>query len=164
MSWHTDNALKRIVNVFKRAKHYKEDIAALQMLNDELVNSQKKYVNDNILFAKLLCCVLKNNLDNYGSMKIAISKSKDILNTPLDNHIEFLRMKLNEIDTREYLESLNIDLDNYTDSQDLEINKILQDNQKEVKEKLLKFWDYEKISKSFYNTANEFLKDVNNYN
>lgn len=166
MSWHSDNALKRILNVFKRSKEkvYKEDIAALQLLNDELVNSQEKYVNDNQLYAKLLCCILKNNLDNYGNMKIAIAKSKDILNTPLGNHIEFLRMKLNEIDTRDYLESLNIDLNNYSDSQDLEINKILLDNQKEVKEKLSKFWNYEKIEKSFYNTANEFLKDVTNYN
>ncbi len=166
MSWHTDNALKRIVNLFKRSKEkvYKEDIAALQLLSDEILNGQKNYVNDNQLFAKLLCCVLKNNLDNYGSMKIAVKKSKDILSTPIQTHIEFLRMKLNEIDKREYLESLNIDLNNYSDSQDLEINKILKDNQKEIIEKLSKFWNYEKVEKSFYNSANEFLKDINNYN
>jgi len=165
MSWITDNAVKRIFNAFKRSKEkiYKEDIEALKLLNQELLDSQKKYVNDNILYAKLLCCVLKNNLDNYGNMKTAISKAKDILNFPLSHHIEFLRCTLNEIDDKEFITSLGINLENYTDSQDEEINKILTENQKEIVLKLSKFWNYEKVEKSFYNSANEFLKDINNY-
>lgn len=165
MSWITDNAVKRIFNAFKRSKEkiYKEDIESLKLLNQELILSQKQYVNDNILYAKLLCCVLKNNLDNYGNMKTAISKAKDILNFPLSHHIEFLRFTLNEIDDRNYLESLGIDLNNYSNSQDQEINKILLDNQKEIVAKLSKFWNYEKVEKSFFNTANEFLKDLDNY-
>lgn len=166
MSWHTDNALKRIVNVFKRSKEkvYKEDIAALQLLSDELTGHQKNYVTDNILFAKLLNYTLLNELKNQGSMKMAIKKIDSVLKTPLSHHTEFLRMTLNEMDLREYLESLKIDLNNYTDSQDKEIDKILLDNQKEVREKLSKFWNYDKVEKSMYNTANEFLKDINNYN
>jgi len=165
MSWITDNAVKRIFNAFKRSKDkiYNEDIEALKLLNQELLDSQKKYVNDNILYAKLLCCVLKNNMANYGSMKISISKAKDILNTPLSHHIEFLRGTINEIDDREYLTSLGINLENYTDSQDEEINKIITENQKEMIDNFCKFWTYEKVEKSFFNTANEFLKDVNNY-
>lgn len=165
MSWHTDNALKRIVNVFKRSKEkvYKEDITALQLLNDELVNSQKKYVTDNILFAKLLSHVLINDLKHYGSMKMAIKNIDGILKTPLDNQIEFLRLELNNKDFVEYMESLGIEM-NHLDHKENKNNIILKENQKEVKEKLLKFWDYEKISKSFYNTANEFLKDITNYN
>jgi len=165
MSWLTENAVKRIFNAFKRSKDkiYKEDIDALKLLNDELVLSQKQYVNDNILYAKLLCCVLKNNLDNYGDMKTSISKCKDILNTPLSHHIEFLRCTLNNIDDREYISSLGIDLNNYTNNQDEEIQKILKDNQKEIVQKLSKFWNFEKVTKSFYNTANEFLKDIDNY-
>ena len=165
MSWHTDNALKRIVNVFKRSKEkvYKEDITALQLLNDELVNSQKKYVTDNILFAKLLSHVLINDLKHYGSMKMAIKNIDGILKTPLDNQIEFLRLELNNKDFVEYMESLGIEM-NHLDHKENKNNIILKENQKEVKEKLLKFWDYEKINKSFYNTANEFLKDITNYN
>lgn len=165
MSWLTDNAVKRIFNAFKRSKDkiYKEDIEALKILNEELILNQKQYVNDNILYAKLLCCVLKNNLDNYGDMKTSISKCKDILNIPLSHHIEYLRCTLNNIDDRNYLESLEIDLNNYTDSQDQEINKILLDNQKEIIQKLCTFWNYEKVEKSFYNSANEFLKDLDNY-
>ena len=163
MSWVTDNAFKRIVNVFKRAKHYKEDIEALQLLNDEILNSQKNYVNDNILFAKLLSHTLRNELKHQGSMKMAIKSIDSILKVPISHHTEFLRMELNNKDFLDYAESLGIETDHLNHNENNN-NKILTDNQKEVQEKLLKFWDYEKISKSFYNTANEFLKDINNYN
>ena len=165
MSWLTDNALKRIAGAFKRSKDkvYKEDIQALQLLSNELVSNQKKYINDNILFAKLLNYTLINELKHYGSMRMAIKNIDGILKTPLENQIEFLRLELNNKDFIEYMESLGIEMDHLNHKENNN-DKILNKNQKEVKEKLLKFWDYEKISKSFYNTANEFLKDINNYN
>lgn len=165
MSWHSDNALKRIVNVFKRSKEkvYKEDIAALQLLSDELINSQKNYVNDNILFAKLLNYVLVNELKNQGSMKMAVKKIDSVLKTPISHHTEFLRMELNNKDFLDYVESLGIETDHLNHKENNN-DLILNDNQKEVQDKLLKFWNYDKVEKSFYNSANEFLKDVTNYN
>jgi len=164
MSWSSDNAVKRIFNSFKRLKNqiYNEDIEALKLLNEELLNSQKNYVNDNILFAKLLSHCLRNELKHQGSMKIAIKSIDSILKTPLSHHTEFLRMELNHKDFLDYLESLGIETDhfNYENNNDL----ILTDNQKEITEKLNKFWNYNKVEKSFYNSANEFLKDINNYN
>lgn len=43
MSWITENAMKRVFNAFKRSKDkiYKEDIEALKVLNEELLNNQK---------------------------------------------------------------------------------------------------------------------------
>lgn len=165
MSWTSDNAVKRIFNSFKRLKNqiFEQDIQALQVLNEELINNQKNYVNDNILFAKLLSHCLKNELKHQGSMKIAIKSIDSILKTPISNHTEFLRMELNHKDFLEYAESLGIETDHLNhkaNNNDL----ILNDNQKEIAEKLTKFWNYDKVEKSFYNTANEFLQDINNYN
>jgi hypothetical protein len=165
MSWVTDNAFKRIVNVFKRSKEkvYKEDIEALQLLNDEFVNNQKNYVNDNILFAKLLNYALRNELKHQGSMKMAIKSIDSILKTPISNHTEFLRLELNHKDFLEYVESLGIETDHLNHKENNN-DLILTENQKEVQDKLTKFWNYDKVEKSFYNSANEFLKDINNYN
>lgn len=165
MSWSTDNAVKRIFNSFKRLKNqiFEQDIEALKLLNEELINSQKTYVNDNILFAKLLSHILRNDLKHYGSMKMAIKNIDSILKTPITHHTEFLRTELNHKDFLEYIESLGMNTDhlNHNNNNDLEI---LTENQKEVTAKLTKFWNYDKIEQSFYNTANEFLKDINNYN
>lgn len=165
MSWHTDNAFKRIVNVFKRSKEkvYKEDIAALQLISDEILNSQKNYVNDNQLFAKLLCQQLRQSLNHFRSMRLAIKDIDNCLKTPLSHHLEMLRTDLNHKDFIDYMEGLGIEMDhlNYSSNNN---DIILKDNQKEVQDKLLKFWNFDKVEKSFYNSANELLKDINNYN
>lgn len=165
MSWSTDNAVKRIFNSFKRLKNqiFEQDIEALKLLNEELLNNQKNYVNDNILFAKLLSHVLRNELKQQGSMKMAVKSIDGILKVPISHHTEFLRMELNNKDFLEYVESLGIETDHLNHKENNN-NLILNDNQKEVQDKLLKFWNYEKVEQSFYNSANEFLKDLNNYN
>jgi hypothetical protein len=165
MSWNSDNAVKRIFNSFKRLKSqiYNEDIEALKQLNEELLNNQKNYVNDNILFAKLLSHILRNELKYQGTMKMAVKKIDSVLKTPISHHTEFLRMELNNKDFLEYIESLGIETDHLNHKENNN-DLILNDNQKEIQDKLLKFWNYEKVEKSFYNTANEFLKDINNYN
>jgi len=160
LSWLSDNAVKRIFNAFKRSKDkiYKEDIEALKLLNDELINSQKQYVNDNILYAKLLSVILMQEVRYFNDMKMAIKNVNGIFLLPLENHIENLRNELNRNDFNLYIESIGIDLNSNKNE-----DKILENNQKEIIEKLNKFWNYEKVEKSFYNTANDFLKDFNNY-
>jgi hypothetical protein len=164
MSWTTDNAVKRIFNSFKRLKNqiFEQDIEALKLLNEELINSQKNYVNDNILFAKLLNYALINELKHQGSMKMAIKSIDSILKTPIAHHTEFLRLELNHKDFLEYVESLGIETDHLNHKENNN-DLILTENQKEVQDKLLNFWNYDKVEKSFYNSANEFLKDLNNY-
>lgn len=165
MSWSTDNAVKRIFNSFKRLKNqiFDQDIEALKLLNEELINNQKNYVNDNILFAKLLSHVLRNELKHQGSMKMAVKSIDSILKTPITHHTEFLRMELNNKDFLDYAESLGIETDHFNHNENNN-DLILTENQKEVQDKLLNFWNYDKVEKSFYNSANEFLKDINNYN
>lgn len=163
MSWKIESALKRVFNAFKRSKEkiYKEDIEALKLLNDELISMQKTYVNDNLLYAKLLCLQMKQNVSFYTSMPIALKSLHNSLKMPLSHHVEYLRMELNIQDTNAYFESLGLKMDNTDYGSGLEI---LTENQKEATEKLSKFWNYEKVERSFYNSANDYLKDINNYN
>lgn len=163
MSWKNENALKRIFNAFKRSKDkiYKEDIDALKLLNDELILKQKTYVNDNLLYAKLLCYILNQNLHQNGSIKLAIKQTSDILKEPLSYHLEIFKTNLNNKEIENYLLSFNFNLDHF----DLKSynEKLLKANEKEIIEKLKKEWLYENVEKSFYNSANDFLKEPENY-
>ena len=63
MSWTNQNALKRVFNVYKRFKEqngklWDNDIEAIKTLNTAIENNTKISVNDNLLYAKLLCFVL----------------------------------------------------------------------------------------------------------
>jgi hypothetical protein len=164
MSWKTENAIKRIFNAFKRSKDkiYTEDIEALKLLNTELNNDLKKTVVDNILFAKLLCYIIDRNLHCNGDIKESIRVASDILKEPLDVRINMMQINLNNKELDNYLIYLGIK-EQVFKSDEIENNKIISENQNELAKKMQTNWTYEKVSKSFYNTANDLIKDINNY-
>ena len=150
MSWQDQTALRRIFNVFKRSKVniYPEDINALKTLNESLEAYQKEFVNDNKLFAKLLSLQITQNVRYYGSIETALVALKDDLKNTLDYNITFLQQELNQRALNDYLEQ----------------NKtITPETQNEFEKKLLESWSLENVEKSFYNTANEIIKNIDFY-
>jgi len=164
MSWINENAMKRVFSVYKRSKERKvpiwdNDIDALKLLNEELKNATKHYVNDNMLFLKLVCICLKERSEHYSDIKMAVRSLDSDLKTPLPEAIEMLRMSLNHTDRINYLKEIGIDFDSYANQDD-----ILKANQKDFIKKLMTNWSFEKVENSLYNSTNDFLKDINNYN
>lgn len=149
MSWKTEFAVKRIFNSFKRLKNqiFTQDIEALKLINETLAESEKQYINDNLLYAKLLCYVLDRNLHHNGDIKTAIKNAADILKEPLDFHLQMLHKNINDKNILKHID--DIDFEN-TD-------------QKELIKKLENSFSYESVEKSFFNTANDFLRETDNY-
>ena len=168
MSWQNQNALKRVFSVYKRFKEQKgklwdSDIEAIKTLSTALENDSKTNVNCNILYAKLLCFVLYKNVEQLGGIQGAIKHiQSNVLNYSLDEHIEMLRRHLNQKDFDEYLSTLGLK-ETFTGEEQESNLAILTKNQNEVVTKLNKFWEFDKVKKSFYNTANEFLQETDNY-
>jgi len=164
MSWKTENALKRVFSSFERLKDkiYKEDVRALKLLNDELKNSEIKYVNDNLLFAKLLCYTFNQNLHYYGNIKTAIKSTSDILKEPLGFHLQNLHKNINSKKIEEFLLLKGFELDHLNHKENSNDN-LLKENEKEIIDLIKKDFSFESVSNSFYNSANEFLKETENY-
>ena len=168
MSWTNQNALKRVFNVYKRFKEqngklWENDIEALKTINTALENDTQSYVNDNLLYSKLLLYVLDRNLHQNGDVKASIKIVSDILKEPLNYHLQMFQINLNNKGIENYLNDIGFNLDMFNHVKEIENNKILKQNQKEIIEKLKVNWSLENVNKSFYNTANEFLKDIDNY-
>jgi len=164
MSWKEQNAIKRIYNTFKRVKKgiFNEDVEALKTLNECIDNISKQSAQDNLLYSKLLSIVLYQNLVHYSDMQLAIKKTSDDLKLPLNYHLQFLHTDLNNIELGIYLKSIG--LKNWNSEVELLENQtIIKDHQKQMIEKLQNSWSFDTVEKSFYKTANTFLKDVNNY-
>jgi len=161
MAWKEKNAIRRIYNVFKRSKDkiYTEDIEALKLINDKIENDTRLSVNDNLLYAKLLCLIIRSDVMHYGNIKMAIKKANDNLSMPLSTHIELLKINLNQNDLNQYLKSINFDYENLNETKLSE----LEEKEKGIIEKLKKNWSYDNVEKSFYTTANEFLLNIENY-
>jgi cupin superfamily acireductone dioxygenase involved in methionine salvage len=141
MSWEQKRYVTKIFNAFKRNKEriYKEDIEALKNLDEFINESSKTLTKDNLLYAKLLCVFLRQNIHHYKDVKFAIKELKFQLNIPLDRQIKLLTYDLNLIS-----------LQNETDA-------------KEVFKKMDNPWTEEQVEKSFYNSANDLLKEIENY-
>jgi len=167
MSWQIENAKKRVFNALKRNKEniYKEDIEALRTINTELELKRDKYVNDNLLFAKLLVYVLDRNVHQNGDIKASIKIVSDILKEPLDYHLQMFQINLNQKGIDSYLQTLGYNLEHLNhDKKVKEQNElILKENQKEILVKLKVNFTLENVKKSFYNTANQFLQETDNY-
>ena len=168
MSWIENNALKIIFNVFKRFKEQKgklwnNDIEALRTLKDCIELRSETHVQDNILFAKLLAIQLRQEIEHFGDVKMAIKNVGISLTQPLNSHIEFLRLQINDTEDLKYFKELGLEFDKDT-TETRELKKtILEESKQDIFKKISSYWSFDKVSKSFYSTANDFLKDLNNY-
>jgi hypothetical protein len=141
MSWQNKKHISRIFNAFKRNKEriYKEDIEALKSLDELISKESEQTTKDNLIYAKLLCVFLRQNIHYYKDVKFAIKELKFQLNIPLDRQIELLTYDLNLI----------------------ELQKL--DSAEQIFEKMDNAWSKEQVEKSFYNSANDLLKEIENY-
>jgi hypothetical protein len=164
MSWVIQNSVNRVFNAFKRNKNniYKEDIEALKLINEALLEREKTLVNDNILFAKLLSIQLRQNIIYFKDIGLAIKAIQRDLRNTVEFNINLLTFDLNNHELENYFESIGIV--KYNTLQEWENNKqIISDNQQEISKKVLKSWSVEDVEKSFYKSANQIIKDIENY-
>ena len=160
MSWRSDKAIERLVRTFQRVKSqiFEEDIKAIKTINETIIESEKSIAVDNLLFAKLLCYILNQNLHHHGNMKQSIEEVSGVFKKPLNHHVSILATNLNNQALNIYLKEIGIDFNSLSDQPDL-----IKSNQKQIIEKIKNNWDKSKVEKSFINTINEFLRDTDNY-
>jgi hypothetical protein len=71
-------------------------------------------------------------------------------------------LDLNNHELENYFKSIGIE--KYNTLEEWESNKqIISDNQQEISKKVLKSWSVEDVEKSFYKSANQIIKDIENY-
>lgn len=161
MAWKDTQSIKRLFNTLKRLKTqvYSQDVDALKQLSESIDANDQQTTQDNILYAKLLSIVLTMNLDHYKDLPMAIKETSKMIKMPLNTHIEIFKMKINLLEEMDLLKSKGIDLDDRF----AENPKLTKEQENEIVKKLTSSWTFEKVEKSFYKTATEFLKDVDNY-
>lgn len=168
MSWERKKDVKCIFNAFKRNKErvYKEDIEALKNIDEFIDQTSKNYVNGNLLFAKIYCITLFHYLRYYKNIKSSVKEINKELKLPLSFHIEMLTNELNNYELYNFFESIGLDMENNYLSKSkkgIEQSEIIKEKHNEIISKLQKSWNIEEVEKSFYNSANDLLKEIENY-
>jgi len=161
MSWKDKSNLSRVFNVFKRSKDkvYKEDINALKELETAINDYSKRIAKDNLIYSKLLAIYLIQNSYYLGSAKEAIKALQKELKEPIDYHLQRLTIDLNNLELTAFLKEKDLN-PNLWFEKFRELNK---EQEESVTEKIKNLWTYETVEKSFYSSANDLLKDLENY-
>jgi len=163
MNWKTRQSISRIVGVFNRnkGKVYEQDIEALKHVNNILEAETEQIVNDHMLFAKLLAYLMRIELLSIGDMKMVAQRLNDVLAMPLDLHLQMLHLKINENERRAFFDSLGFD------TKAIGIHKdesaLLKQHEKAIISKLKNEWSENNVRRSFKNTAEAMIKNINNY-
>ena len=168
MSWKSKGAFTRLGNTFKRLHEkklvFKEDFEALKTLQEEINILNENRVQDNILFAKLLCSNLNGYLMKFGDINAARKWVQMDLNIDLSSHLEQLTLELNLQSLQKLMENKGIIFELVKSKEEKESNlKIIKEHEKEFVDKIIERWEYEDVKKSFEKTVNEMINNVDNY-
>ena len=169
MSWKVENAIKKVFGCFSRNKKtiYESEIEALKIIVNEINNHNKALVHNNEVYAKLLAMHIKNEYRKYKSIDFAITQINKDLKKPLEYHLNVLSNCIISTEYLNYLKSLDIEATQEEQStidglEKLEV-KFFKQHEKGILDKLKTAYSDKEIKEKFYLTANDFLKDVENY-
>lgn len=170
MSYKDENAIKRIFNTFKRLNKniFQQDIDALKQIKESLDFYKIRQVNDNKIYAKVLCLLIKERYMRLPDINMCIeSVHRDIKLYSLGEQLEMLTIKLKTNHIASYLKECKIEVssDEFNDVEALTKREIEWHDKYEKKlfDEIIKTWNTEFVTDKFYTTANEILQDVDNY-
>jgi len=162
-----NESIKRLRFTFlKQNKPNQTDVDALNEILKTIESYQSKNVDDNKLFAKLLCINIKErylrcNEDINETLKSLSTDLKD----PLEFQIEKLSAKIRSTQLINFIKTLKIDVDleNTISVEDWakKESEFWEQHNRTIIDEILFMNSTEEIRNNFYMTANEILNNEN---
>ena len=156
-------SIKRLRFTFlKQNKPNQTDVDALNEVLKAIESYQSKKVDDNRVFAKLLCLYIKESYHkNNNDINQVLMVLGNELKKPLDIHISMLSNKMTTTQIVNYINGLTIDVptDEFCDLIALakREDEFWNTHQKEILNEILFMNSEQSIKSNFYNTANQIL-------
>lgn len=161
------DAIKRLrFTLSKGNKPNQTDVEALNTILLFFDTTQKKQVDDNRIFAKLLAIDLKKRylICNEDINEALKSLSRDLKNT-LEFHIDTLSNKMISTQIINYVKTLKIDVPESEFNDPIALAKREDEfwdvHQRNILDEILFLNSKEQIRNNFYTTANEILNNEN---
>ena len=127
-----DASIHYLYNKVKEDKNSTaNEINAINSLIQYVNNSKKEQLIKNKLFTKLYVIYFGILIENFKDIDFSQIEIQKKLSEPLGFHLQFLRLKINNLDSENFLKSINLDLIPYfmKDKKELEIEgEVLKQN------------------------------------
>lgn len=144
------------------------DIEAVDFLTSWITNQKEKDLQENLLFAKLYCYALINELEFYKDIKFANNKLQEILSSNINTQYESVANSLNRLELNKYLNSVGIVTDHLekmviTEAQEQKQQELIKTHQSTIAKYVLGVWNINSVYKSLNNTITECINKYKNY-
>jgi len=143
------------------------DIEAVDFLIIWVNKQKEETLKENLLFAKMYCYCLANEIEFYKDIKFATNKLNDELIKSIDIHYLKISNELNRIELNNFCSSVGIVTDHFekslmTDIQETEQQTKIKTNQLQLQKFVLGTWSVESVYKALNNTITELINKHKN--
>lgn len=105
-----DSALHHLYNKVKDDKNSTADqIESINAMVQYVNNTKKEQLNNNKLFSKLYIIYFGILTEHFKDLEFTQKEIQKDLSEPISYHLEFLRLKINNLDTINFLKSIELD-------------------------------------------------------
>lgn len=138
------------------------DVKAIEFLVNWINQQKSETLHQNLLFAKMYCYALENEIEFYKDVEFATKKLNEVCKTDIQEHYKRIANKLNNLEYLKFCRENGI-ITNHIEKMTLKTEQ--ENSQKELVKKheqklsiLIKgVWSESKVYKSLNNTISELL-------
>lgn len=143
------------------------DIKAIEFLAKWISNQKTESLNENLLFAKMYCYALENELEFYKDVEFATKKLNEVCNTDIQVHYKKISNKLNMLEYIKYCKENGIIAEHIermtlNKEQENKQKELIQNHQTNLKKLVAGIWSENKVYKSLNNIISELINKSRN--
>lgn len=143
------------------------DIDAVDFIAKWITDQKENTLQENLLFAKLYCYALTNELEFYKDIKFSNNKLQEVLASNINAQYESVANSLNRLELNKYLNSVGIITDHLekmviTESQEQNQQELIKTHQSTISKYVLGVWNINSVYKSLNNTITECINKYKN--
>lgn len=144
-----------------------KDIEAIDFLIEWINNQKKESIQENLLFAKMYCYALSNEIEFYKDIKFSNYKLQNELQKPIKDHYNKISNSLNRLELDKFLQSKGIIIDHIesmglTQEKENEQELLKKECLKESQKYIIGIWDAKKVYASLNNQITECINRFKN--
>ena len=147
------------------------DIQSVDFLIKWIDQQKKETLKENVLFAKMYCYCLFNELEFYKDIKFSTNKLNDELIKPIEQHYLKIAEKLNKTELESFCKSVGIETDHFKriqlkqtgkESENEKQKEIIKLNKSKLEKFILGIWSVDSVFKALNNTITELINKHKN--
>jgi hypothetical protein len=143
------------------------DVKAIEFLNNWIQRQKSETLQQNLLFAKMYCYALENEIEFYKDIEFATNRLNDVCKMDIQQHYKRISNKLNNLEYLKFCKENGI-ITNHIEKmilnqqQESLQKQLVKKHEVRLKELVLGSWTETKVYKSLNNIISELINKFKN--